>query len=144
MSAAQIMGMVGVSAFAALLRTFTEEWALSNTEAGWISGAFFAGYMIAVPVLASLTDRIDTRRVYLAFTAFAGVIAVAYALLAEGFWSALLIRALSGVALAGTYMPGLKLLTDFVHGPQRTRATSRSTPRASVSAPGCPSSPPVR
>jgi predicted MFS family arabinose efflux permease len=122
MSAAQIMGMVGVSAFAALLRTFTDEWALSNTEAGWISGAFFVGYMIAVPVLASLTDRIDTRRVYLAFTAFAGVIAVAYALLAEGFWSALVIRALSGVALAGTYMPGLKLLTDFVHGPQRTRA----------------------
>lgn len=121
MSAAQILGMIGVSAFAALLRIFTDEWGLSNTEAGCISGAFFAGYMIAVPVLASLTDRIDTRQVYLAFTAFGGIVAVAYAVSADGFWSALLIRAAAGIALAGTYMPGLKLLTDFVHGPGRTR-----------------------
>ena len=78
--------------------------------------------MIAVPVLSSLTDRIDARRVYLAFTAFGGVTAVAYALAADGFWSALVIRAAAGAALAGTYMPGLKLLTDLVHGPSRTRA----------------------
>ena len=122
MSAAQIMGMVGVSAFAALLRDFAEAWSLTNTEAGWISGAFFAGYMIAVPVLASLTDRIDTRGLYLAFTVFGGVTAIAYATLAEGFWSAVLIRALAGVALAGTYMPGLKLLTDFIRGPKATRS----------------------
>ncbi len=122
MSAAQIMGMVGVSAFAALLTTFTEAWSLTNTEAGWISGVFFAGYMIAVPLLSSLTDRMDARRVYLAFTAFGGVTAVAYALAADGFWSALVIRAAAGVALAGTYMPGLKLLTDLVQGSGRTRA----------------------
>lgn len=78
--------------------------------------------MIAVPVLSSLTDRIDARRVYLAFTAFGGVTAVAYALAADGFWSALVIRAAAAAALAGTYMPGLKLLTDLVHGPSRTRA----------------------
>jgi len=77
MSTAQILGMAGVSAFAALLRTFTEAWSLTNTEAGWISGAFFAGYMIAVPVLSSPTDRIDARRVYLASSAFGGVTAVA-------------------------------------------------------------------
>jgi MFS family permease len=122
MSAAQIMGMIGVSAFAALLTTFTDIWSLSNTEAGWISGVFFAGYMVSVPVLSSLTDRMDARRVYLAFTALGGVTAIAYALLADGFWSALLMRAAAGVALAGTYMPGLKLLTDLVEGPGRTRA----------------------
>jgi hypothetical protein len=33
--------------------------------------------MIAVPVLSSLTDRIDARRVYLASSAFGGVTAVA-------------------------------------------------------------------
>jgi len=32
------------------------------------------------------------------------------------------IRAAAAAALAGTYMPGLKLLTDLVHGPSRTRA----------------------
>ena len=122
MSAAQILGMFGVSAFAALLTKFSEIWSLTNTEAGWISGVFFAGYMISVPALSSLTDRMDTRRVYLAFTAFGGLTAVAYALVADGFWSALVIRAAAGVALAGTYMPGLKLLTDLVRGPGRARA----------------------
>jgi len=32
---------------------------------GLIGGIYFAGYMVAVPVLTSLTDRIDSRRVYL-------------------------------------------------------------------------------
>ena len=32
----------------------------------------------------------------------------------DGFWAAMLFRALGGVALAGSYMPGLKLLTDHL------------------------------
>ncbi len=34
-------------------------------EAGAISGILFAGYMMSVPVLTSLTDRMDSRRIYL-------------------------------------------------------------------------------
>jgi len=40
-----------------------EEWQLSHTQAGWISVAYYAGYMVLVPVLASITDRIDARKV---------------------------------------------------------------------------------
>lgn len=119
--AAEVLGMIGISAFAALLPTFAAEWRLSNTEAGWISGIYYAGYVVAVPLLTSLTDRIDARRIYLACTALGGVASLGFALLADGFWSALVWRTLAGIGLAGTYMPGLKALTDRVAGPVLTR-----------------------
>ncbi len=119
--AAEVLGMLGVSAFAALLPTFTAEWGLSGTAAGWIGGIYFAGYVAAVPVLVSLTDRVDPRRIYLFSTALGGVAALGFALAADGFWSAMLWRLLAGVGLAGTYMPGLKALSDRLKGPRQSR-----------------------
>ena len=113
--------MVGVFAFPALLPAFVAEWGLSNTEAGWISGVLFAGYTMAVPVLTTLTDRMDARRVYLFGALVAGISGLLYAFLAEGFWSALALRFAAGVGLAGTYMPGLKALVDRTSGPQQAR-----------------------
>ncbi|HVO15543.1 MAG TPA: MFS transporter [Alphaproteobacteria bacterium] len=118
---AEVLGMIGISAFAALLPTFAAEWQLTNTEAGWISGIYYAGYVVAVPLLTSLTDRVDARRIYLASTALGGLASLGFALFADGFWSALLWRTLAGIGLAGTYMPGLKALTDRVGGPMLTR-----------------------
>ncbi len=36
-------------------------WQLSASEAGLMAGAYSIGYMLAVPVLMTLTDRIDAR-----------------------------------------------------------------------------------
>lgn len=116
--------MVGVFAFPALLPRFIDEWQLDNTGAGWISGIYFAGYTLAVPVLVTLTDRRDARVIYLLGAALAAVSAGGFALLAEGFWSALLFRFLAGVALAGTYMPGLRVLVDRYTGSRQSRAVA--------------------
>jgi len=116
-----VLGMLGSSSFPALLPEFEAMWGLSHTEAGWISGIFFGGYVAAVPVLVGSTDRVDPRRIYLVSLVVGGVAALAYALLAQGFWSALAFRALAGIGLAGTYMPGLKLLTDRTDGPMQGR-----------------------
>ena len=35
--------MAGVFAFPALLPTFVDEWSLTKTQAGWISGVYFGG-----------------------------------------------------------------------------------------------------
>lgn len=117
----EVLGMLGSSSFPALLPEFQAEWSLSNTEAGWISGIFFAGYVAAVPVLVGSTDRVDPRRIFLLSFVIAAVASLGYALFAEGFWSALALRALAGIGLAGSYMPGLKLLTDRVGGPRQSR-----------------------
>lgn len=118
---AHVLSLAGIGTFPSLLPTFFEVWGLSNTEAGWISGIYFGGYAAAVPVLAGLTDRIDSRRVYLASAGLTGISMIGFALLADGFWTALAFRALAGIGVAGTYMPGLKLLTDRVPEAHQSR-----------------------
>ncbi len=113
--------MLGFSSFAALLPEFQRDWDLTNTDAGWISGIFYGGYVAAVPVLVGSTDKIDPRRIYLLSFLIASVASLGFALLAHGFWSALLWRALAGAGLAGGYMPGLKLLTDRVGDARQSR-----------------------
>ena len=71
---AEVLCMSGFLTFPALLPGFLEEWSLTNTQAGWINGIYFAAYMLGVPVLVALTDRVDPRRVY-AFSAFLTVVA---------------------------------------------------------------------
>lgn len=124
MCVAEVLGMLGFFAFPALLPTFIAEWGLSNTEAGWINATFFAGYMFTVPVLVSLTDRMDPKRIYLVCMAVTAASAAAFPLLAQGFWTAVLLRTLGGIGLAGTYMPGLKALSDLIEGPAQSRAVS--------------------
>jgi MFS family permease len=126
MCVAEVIGMLGMFTFAALLPTFIREWQLTNTEAGWVSAIFLGGYALAVPVLVSLTDRIDPRRIYLLSMAVGGLAALAFALFATGFWTAMIFRALAGVSLAGTYMPGLKVLSDRIEGSAQPRAIARA------------------
>ena len=122
--AAEVVGMAGFATFAALLPGFMEEWRLSNTDAGWINGIFFAGYLLSVPVLVALTDRVDARRVYFLCMGVSGFSSLAFALVAEGFWTALALRAVAGVGLAGTYMPGLKMLSDRLDGRMQGRGVA--------------------
>ena len=37
-------------------------WGLSYSEAGWITAAFYGAYILAVPFLVTLTDRLDPKR----------------------------------------------------------------------------------
>ncbi len=104
--------MMPFSMFLALQPQLRDAWALSNTASGWISSAYFTGYMLAVPVLGGLTDRVDARRVWLGACALAGVGSLGFALLADGIWTAVLLQLVTGAGLAGTYMPGLKVITD--------------------------------
>jgi MFS family permease len=130
--AAEVLGMAGTMSFQALIPTFIAEWQLSHSEVGWISGIAYGAYVAGVPVLVSLTDRVDARRIVIAFCLLAAVSSIGFAWFAQGFWSALVFRALSGLALGGTYMPGLKALTDRVEGPYKTRYQSFYTASFSV------------
>lgn len=124
MCVAETLGMATFATFPALLPTFRAEWGLSNTEAGWIGGVYFAGYLASVPVLVTLTDRVDPRRIYLIAMGLSAVSALGFAVAADGMVSASLWRFLQGVGLAGTYMPGLKALTDALPEKSQSRAVA--------------------
>jgi MFS family permease len=121
--AIEVLSMVPLATFPSLIPVFREVFGISNTEAGWISGVFFAGMLGAVAIGTALTDRIDARRVFLSGLAIGGVGALGFAGTATGAWSAGLWRVLQGIGFGATYMPGLKLLTDLLP----VRAASRAT-----------------
>ena len=122
--AAQILVQIGAFFWPALLPGMMPLWELSNSQAGWITAGFYGAYMISVPVLVTLTDRIDPKRVYLFGVASTVLGHLLFALFAEGFWSALALRGLTGMGWAGTYMTGLKLLADRVDAKMMSRATA--------------------
>jgi MFS family permease len=126
--------MAGFALVPSLLPRLTQQWSLSATQGGWLSGIFFLGYIVAVPVLVSLTDRLDARRVYLACAALSGLAMAGFASFATSFAAALCWWWLAGLALAGTYMPGLKALTDRLPVATQSRGTAFYTATFGVGA----------
>jgi hypothetical protein len=79
---------------------------LSKTEAGSLLGIFFAAHLLMVPILVALTGRVPVRRVYMLGTGLTALSHFGFALLADGFWSALLcslylLCLLAGIGWAG-------------------------------------------
>ena len=124
MCTAQVCAQIGAYTWPALLPGFLADWHLTNSEAGWITGVFYAAYTLSVPVLVTLTDRVDARVVYLSGVALTIASHMGFAALADGFWSAFAARTLAGVGWAGTYMTGLKLLADRVDPVLMSRAVA--------------------
>lgn len=122
---AEALSMAGFAAYPAFLPTLRAEWSLSATEAGFIGGAFFFGYMIAVPILSGVTDRLDARAVFVFSCGLAALGTAGFAWMADEVASAAALQALAGAGLAGTYMPGLKALTDRIAGQADQRRQAR-------------------
>ncbi len=118
---AQTCALLGFACYAVVLTSLQEEWQLSNLQSGLIASAFFFGYMLAVPLATALTDRVDARKVYLVggLSATCGLLGMAF--FAFNFWTALIFMAINGAGLAGTYMPGLKILSDRIQTGELTR-----------------------
>jgi predicted MFS family arabinose efflux permease len=114
------------SIVAALLPQFIDEWSLTSTQAGWLAGSLFAGYMLGVVPLVTLTDRVPARTIYLGSAALNVISSVGVAL-SNDLSLALVSRALGGIGLAGTYMPGLRALTEATEGQLRSRIAALYT-----------------
>jgi MFS family permease len=121
---AQMLAQTGAFALPALLPTYMTRWSLSATEAGWLVGAFFAAYVVMVPLLLALTDRYPARRVYLLGTGLTALSHLGFAFVADGFWPGLFFRILAGIGWAATYMPGLKIIADPLEGTAQSRVVS--------------------
>ena len=127
MCTAEILCMAGFATYPALLPVLRTDWGLSNAAAGLVGGILFFGYVGSVPVLTSLSDRIDARRIYLGSTLLAAGGSAAFALFANGFVGAMIAQALFGIGFAGIYMPGLKAMSDRIDEALQSRATALYT-----------------
>jgi MFS family permease len=122
MCAGIILALTCYGNFPALQPEFETLWGLTKTESGLIFGVFFGGVLAGTPILGPLADKIDPRRVWTASTLLMAASCFGFALFAKGFWSAALFRGMTGLGLAGVYMPGLKIVSDRLEGRAQARA----------------------
>jgi MFS family permease len=108
---AEIGTMLVLLNYSAVLPVIQQEWGLTNTQSGLIYSSYQAGYILLVVVLSTLTDYVDTKKIYVFSALWAGIFGILFSLFARGVVSALILRSLTGFGLAGTYMPGLKMVT---------------------------------
>ena len=76
-------------------------WHLSAAQAGVMASAYALGYMLLVPVLTALTDRVDARGILLAGSVVSGLGTISFGLFADGLVSASLFWALAGAGFGG-------------------------------------------
>ena len=55
-----VISMIGISLWPVFLIQLRDVWALTNSQIGWISGAYFIGYVLATPIMVGLTDFVDS------------------------------------------------------------------------------------
>ena len=122
LSLSEIGTMLVFSNYSALLPILQKEWSLTNGQAGWIFSSYQIGYLLSVVFLISLTDYTNPKYIYILTAFWAGAFGVLFSYWAEGFQSALILRTLTGIGLAGTYMPGLRMVSEKFPPRERGRA----------------------
>lgn len=100
------------SAVAPALR---DAWALSAAQASWLTAAVQLGFALGALATAFLNaaDMMPAHLLVGCSALLAGAVTAAVALASGGFESTVMLRFLTGVALAGVYPPGLKLMASW-------------------------------
>lgn len=108
--------------YSAILPRLKQEWGMNNTRAGMIFSVYQLGYIASGVLLSALTDRINTRLIFVIAAFWSAISNLLFALYANDFTSAMILRCLTGLGMGGTYMPGLKLVAERFESQERGRA----------------------
>ena len=108
--------------YSAVLPLVVEEWGLSGTQAGIVFGAFQAGYLVAIVPAGWLADRWSPRWVIPIGATGTGLPSLGFAVVADGFLVGTALRFLSGLFVAGVYVPGMRFVSDWYPEAVRGRA----------------------
>jgi MFS family permease len=108
--------------YSAVLPILRQEWGMSNTRAGMIFSVYQLGNIASGVILSTLTDRMNTKLIFIGAALWSATANLLFALYAHDFTSALILRALTGIGMGGTYMPGLKLVAERFAPAKRGRA----------------------
>ncbi len=113
--AAEVLGMSLWFSASAVVPQLARAWGLSASEQAWLTTAVQFGFVVGALVAAvtNVADRVPAQTVFAA-SALAGAAAnAAIALLRPSFAWVVLLRGLTGAALAGVYPPAMKLMVSW-------------------------------
>lgn len=108
--------------YSAVLPLIVDEWGLTGVEAGVVFSAFQAGYLVAIVPAGILADRHSPRWVIAVGATGTGVPTLIFAGFASGMLSGTFLRFLSGMFVAGVYVPGIRFVSDWFPSERRGRA----------------------
>ena len=112
---AELFGMSLWFSGSAVIPALTSEWKLTAATTNWLTLSVQLGFVAGtlLSALLNLPDIISPRRLF-AFTAIAGAIVNGgFAMLAHEVSSAIGLRFLTGMCLAGVYPPAMKILATW-------------------------------
>ncbi len=115
LAVAQLLAMTLWFSVSAVGPELATEWGLSATETAWLTNAVQLGFVVGALLSAIFTvsDVIPPRYLFAASAAVGAVATVIIATGASSFLSAVVLRFVTGMALAGVYPPGMKLMAGW-------------------------------
>lgn len=111
----QVLGMALWFSMSAVVPALREDWAISDQEAAWLTAAVQIGFVTGalLSATANLADVVRPPVLIGAAAAAGGVATLALAAVSDGLTSAVPLRFLTGVALAGVYPVGMRLMASW-------------------------------
>jgi sugar phosphate permease len=109
-----VMGCLGFARFGytMILPSMQAALSLTNTQTGVLATGNFVGYLIMATVSGFVASRYGARRVIILFMLLTGL-GMGLTGLAEGFWTAMVWRVLTGAGSGGSNVPVMALLSSW-------------------------------
>ena len=105
--------------FSAVLPILQPLWNLTATQTGLIVAAFQLGYVISVLICSFFSDTHSPQKIFILGGLVSGISSLAFVLLANGFFSALILRFIVGIGMGGVFVPGVKIVSTVFPPEQR-------------------------
>jgi hypothetical protein len=137
----------------AAMHDLQTSWHLTASDIGWLTNSVQAGFIVGTLISAftGIADRLPTSKVFALCGLLGALLNALFALCSSGFASAVVFRFGVGVALAGIYPLGMKLLVTWAPGraaqtlawlvamlTNRIRTRNKRRVRSCLVASGCP------
>lgn len=122
MSFAQFLAMQVWFNFSAVMPYIEREWELTSSQSGLIIAFFQIGYVVAIIIYSILIEKYDPKYFIIYGALAAGVSGIIFVFFAQGILTAMFLRMISGIGIAGIYVPGVKILTGLFSPRERGKA----------------------
>jgi MFS family permease len=118
LSLAELLGMAVWFSASAVVSALTTTWDLNASERAWLTMSVQIGFVVGTfgSAVLNLADRFPARWLFAASSLLAGLATALIPALASGLASALPLRFLTGMFLAGVYPVGMKVMATWTKG----------------------------
>ena len=115
LSTAELLGMALWFSGSAVVPALSLEWQLSSSQVSWLAIAVQLGFVAGTLISATLNlpDIISTRHLFAVSSFLGAAINGIFGYLVDDPGTAIVLRFLTGICLAGVYPPGMKIMATW-------------------------------